>query len=73
MRTDSNPCIRDIGKEDTVDDAEPTPADEPVANRRVRSAFGRSILPAQAVVNHVEDTADPASILNTRHLCERGK
>src|SRR6185437_13335743 len=42
------------------------PAIEPIVDRRVRTIVGRAIAPACAALEHVNDTADDASIVLAR-------
>ena len=43
-----------------------SPAIEPIVDRRVRAIVGRAIAPACAALEHVDDTADDASIVIAR-------
>ena len=42
------------------------PAIEPIVDRRVRTVVGRTIAPARTALQHVNDTADNASIVIAR-------
>src|SRR3546814_8017738 len=42
------------------------PADEPVVDRRRRAVFRRTILPAAAALQNMQDTADDPTIIRPR-------
>jgi hypothetical protein len=63
---------RQLG-EDLVEDAEATPAHEPVIDRLVRAIAWRHITPAQTIPDNENDAADHPSIVNGAIPCDNGK
>jgi secreted protein with Ig-like and vWFA domain len=60
-------------REDPVEHAEPTPADEAVVDRLVRTLGSRRVAPAQAVADHENDPAHDPPVIDTRNSVRQRK
>ena len=59
--------------EDAVEHAKPTPADEPVVDRFVRTTVLQRVSPAQAVADNKDDPTDHPTIIDPRHPVRQRK
>jgi hypothetical protein len=59
--------------EDTVKYAEQAPADKTIVKGLVRAIRFRSVLPLQAVLDHVDDPTDHPAIIDPRHTVRERK
>src|SRR5690606_22824401 len=60
-------------REDAVENAQPTPADEAVVECLVRAIASRRVLPLEAIADHIDDAAHHPSIIDTRYAMRQRK
>src|SRR6516164_6457850 len=59
-------CLAGQGRENVLENAAPAPADKAIIQRLVWPVTRRCIFPLQAVMDHVDDAADHAAIIDAR-------
>lgn len=59
--------------EDFIEDSHAAPPDESIVESFVRTVFTGSILPLKSIFDHVNDTAENRSVINSAHSVGKRK